>query len=392
MKLLRLSAILLSITLSLACTGHSSVEAKEEIGVILDYEKQDYDQPPILVDGTTLVPMRGIFEDLGAEVIWDAANQKITATKRKMTVELQIGSQSAKVNNIDVTLAQSPQIVNGRTLVPLRVVSEALGAEVDWDGESRIVTIRSAEQRLKSSVVHGDGRTFEFLMNHGSIDFVEQANSRYLLFEAAYVGADHPIMNDMLRAMLKVGADPNLQPPYENTPLMAAIMSGNEEGVKILLEAKADIRLKDQDGHNALWLAAAYERDSIVNLLRQAGDTDTWTPDLSTAQTEDEQIRILHYYAMTSVLADGSDPDLGALVQFNFVGEHFRDAFMNLSDLGKKKFVVDYVQENWGNLPRSLTWSVLVTGLEQWLIGAEVSYGMKPEDVKLIDIMNGDQQ
>ena len=102
-----------------------------------------FDIPPIVdtEHGRVLVPMRAIFEALGAEVGWDNGTQTATAVKSDKTVSLQIGSPQMRVNNSTVTLDATPQIVLTRTLVPLRAVSEALGATVSWDQATQTVNI-----------------------------------------------------------------------------------------------------------------------------------------------------------------------------------------------------------------------------------------------------------
>lgn len=98
-------------------------------------------QQPLIMSGTTLVPMRAIFTALGAEVAWESETMTVTARKGDMTVVLQIGACAGRVNDREVALAHRAQLVEGTTYVPLRFVSEALGAQVGWDGKRRIVTI-----------------------------------------------------------------------------------------------------------------------------------------------------------------------------------------------------------------------------------------------------------
>jgi len=96
---------------------------------------------PVSEDGTTLVPMRAIFEKLGATVSWDSKAQKVTAKKGTTTIELTIGSKTAKVNGKASQLLVAPKIVNGTTLIPLRFVSESLGMYVAWIESERQVYI-----------------------------------------------------------------------------------------------------------------------------------------------------------------------------------------------------------------------------------------------------------
>ncbi len=88
---------------------------------------------PLIDNGRILVPVRKIFEQLGAEITWDNATRTITATKGKSTVQMKIGSKSAKANGKNVTLDAPPRIEDGRTIVPLRFVSQAFGGKVEWN-------------------------------------------------------------------------------------------------------------------------------------------------------------------------------------------------------------------------------------------------------------------
>lgn len=114
------------------------------ITVVVDGDYLIFEQPPVIVNGNTLVPMRAIFEKLGAEVLWNAGDQSVTANKGATSVWLQIDNSSAKIKGQDQTLEAAPRIVNGNTMVPLRFVSEALGANVHWDDNKKTITITPA--------------------------------------------------------------------------------------------------------------------------------------------------------------------------------------------------------------------------------------------------------
>ncbi|KIL39543.1 hypothetical protein SD70_19255 [Gordoniibacillus kamchatkensis] len=121
----------------------ASVQKKDPV-VVIDNVVQNYPQPPIMVNGSVLVPLRGIFETLGAKVSWDGATETVTATKGATTIKLTVGQSEATVNGKTVKLAIPSQKVNGSTMVPLRFVSESLGGTVRWDGETYTVYIESA--------------------------------------------------------------------------------------------------------------------------------------------------------------------------------------------------------------------------------------------------------
>ena len=112
--------------------------------VMLDGQQLSFDVAPTIENGRTLVPLRAIFEALGANVSWDATTQTIAATKGNIQVKLQIGVQTAYKNGSSINLDVPANITNGRTLVPLRFVSEALGADVKWDGNTQTIIVTSS--------------------------------------------------------------------------------------------------------------------------------------------------------------------------------------------------------------------------------------------------------
>ena len=112
-----------------------------EIAVKFNDEWLQFDVPPQLMNDRTMVPMRAIFEKLGCAVSWEDATQTATGVRNGKAVSVTIGSNIALVGGSMVSIDQSAALVNDRTLVPLRFVSEAFGAEVRWDDPSQTVFI-----------------------------------------------------------------------------------------------------------------------------------------------------------------------------------------------------------------------------------------------------------
>ena len=131
----------LILALCIILTSASFVYASDDIKVIVKDVEKTFDQMPVIVDGRTLVPMRGIFEALGAVVLWDDATKTVTAKKSGKVISLVIGDNQATLDGEVKTLDVAPQIIGGRTMVPVRFVSEALGEEVGWNGDTRTVTV-----------------------------------------------------------------------------------------------------------------------------------------------------------------------------------------------------------------------------------------------------------
>ncbi len=123
--------------------------------VYLDGKKLDFEVEAIIENGRTLVPLRAIFEALGAQVDWDNDTRTVTAVKGKTTVVLTIGSTQPTVNGEVRTLDVAAKISSSRTLAPVRFVGEAFGSTVGWDAATRIVSISSKPiQDIHSVVVN----------------------------------------------------------------------------------------------------------------------------------------------------------------------------------------------------------------------------------------------
>jgi len=100
------------------------------------------DVPPRIVQGRTIVPLRFIADALGATVTWHEAEQRVTVTYETTTVYFYIGSPAVSVNGREVLLDVAPFIMNGRTLVPLRFLAETFGFEVLWHGLTNRIELR----------------------------------------------------------------------------------------------------------------------------------------------------------------------------------------------------------------------------------------------------------
>ena len=99
-----------------------------------------------MIQGRVMLPLRAIFEALNASVNWNPKTQTVTGIKGDTTVVLKIKSKTATINNQTVTLDVPAQVLKGRTMVPVRFVSEALGQDVDWNSEKQQVSIKTDTQ------------------------------------------------------------------------------------------------------------------------------------------------------------------------------------------------------------------------------------------------------
>ncbi|MDA8333718.1 MAG: copper amine oxidase N-terminal domain-containing protein [Peptococcaceae bacterium] len=112
---------------------------------------------PVVLHGRTFVPMRELFEALGATVEWDGEYQVVTATKGSTTIKLQIGNTNAYINGNQQQLDDAPFIQNGRTYVPLRFAAEALGENVSYDPSTTKVTFGNYYFYINPATAPGQG-------------------------------------------------------------------------------------------------------------------------------------------------------------------------------------------------------------------------------------------
>ncbi|MBS3938697.1 MAG: thermonuclease family protein [Peptococcaceae bacterium] len=159
------------VAVALLLMNISLVSAEQPISVVVNGRLLVMDVSPIIRSGRTLVPLRAIFEALGASVEWNDATRTITGKRAETTITLQIDNPSASVNTTRVTLDVPPTIVGGRTLVPARFIAESLGARVGWNEQTRTVTVDSATPTVRTSAAQvtsiTDGDTIRVRLQSG---------------------------------------------------------------------------------------------------------------------------------------------------------------------------------------------------------------------------------
>lgn len=146
--------------------------------VILNGSRLQFEVEPRIENGRTLVPLRAIFEAMGASVDWDETTRTVTARRGSITVVLPIGSTSPTVNGKVWPLDVPAKIVNDRTLAPLRFVGEAFGGTVDWNEQTRVINIACAASEVPAAV----------LVTGGSVNLRESPATDATIIDVAQVG------------------------------------------------------------------------------------------------------------------------------------------------------------------------------------------------------------
>ena len=122
-------------------TAPKEEAAEKKYTILINGAPLTMDVQPIIAGDRLFVPLRAIFEALGAEVLWDDATKTVTGKRSDRTVIMTIGDENAYVNGTQIAMGLAPMIKDSRTLVPVRFVSEGLGATVDWNAETNTASI-----------------------------------------------------------------------------------------------------------------------------------------------------------------------------------------------------------------------------------------------------------
>ncbi|WP_019423301.1 stalk domain-containing protein [Paenibacillus sp. OSY-SE] len=148
-------AMLLTITLlfpqqTVEAAGKPNTTGRTKI--MLDEYALEFSAEPIIVQGNTMVPFRGIAEALNIEVLWNPKNQTVTANQtavqEKKVVVLQLNQKTAKVNGQSVQLSMAPFVKAGTTYIPLSFFSRQFGAQVSWNSAAKVVSIQSPPKKM----------------------------------------------------------------------------------------------------------------------------------------------------------------------------------------------------------------------------------------------------
>lgn len=147
-KLLIFIAVLCTIGGNL-CVNAEEATYENEVTVIMDGEEIVSDVPAMIINDRAMLPFRAVLESFGADVDWNSDYEIITAVRAETVLSLRLNKVIMVKTNLkdtsseQIELDTAPQIIDSRTFVPVRAVSEALNAKVSWDAENRIVIIDS---------------------------------------------------------------------------------------------------------------------------------------------------------------------------------------------------------------------------------------------------------
>ena len=140
---MKITKVIIVLVITLFCVMPVvSIYAEKAISLEVDGVVIRSEVSPTIIDGRTMVPVRDIFEACGADVVWEPTTKKITGSKDGKVVVMQVGSNKVYINSGVTAMDSMPVIVNGRTLAPARYVASSFGGTTEWDALNKIVIIK----------------------------------------------------------------------------------------------------------------------------------------------------------------------------------------------------------------------------------------------------------
>ena len=183
-----------------------------EIKVFIDDNIIAFDVLPTIINGRTMVPLRAIFENLGASVDWNDSTQTVTSTKDNTQISLTINNNIMYVNDVAKNLDVPATLIGGRTLVPVRAISEAFGCQVDWNADMQSVLIKS--KKAINKVIHNQNNIIIKLLDYEMTDygdlrlnFFAENNSTQdiMIFPSPYPSVNGYQVNGIIADSVKAG-------------------------------------------------------------------------------------------------------------------------------------------------------------------------------------------
>ena len=158
------AAIAAAAAAALSCNAYAQTKTVDlQVGnaeMRINGESFELDSPPVIADGRTLVPIRAIVEALDGEVDWDNASKTAVLTSSTGdVVKLTVNSKTAYFNETSAQLDTAPVIINGRTMLPIRFVAESFGYTTDWNAADKSIVISNGGETAKESTVDLSGYT-----------------------------------------------------------------------------------------------------------------------------------------------------------------------------------------------------------------------------------------
>jgi hypothetical protein len=154
-------------------------------------------QQPTVVDGRTLIPLRGLFDTMGYSIDWNGETKTVTLEKNGSRISVQIGEKAIYLDGSPIEIDVPAQIINGSTMLPLRAVADASSSQVLWDNETKIATIIATdlvETKLEGVAVPESKAEEDYLNTYTSL------YSSYNVVAQDFINLGQKLMNNELQS------------------------------------------------------------------------------------------------------------------------------------------------------------------------------------------------
>lgn len=275
----------------------------EEISLFLNGNKIECDPTPVIENGRTLIPVRALFEKMGADVSWNGENQEVRIECGDIKISMTIGEKTAVVSDKAVGLSVPPAIINGRTMIPLRFVAESIGAKVSWDEDNRSVSVftqedsRDEDEEISAPQTVIKEVEFSKKEDHDALSFT--ASGKYTVSKMTLTNPDREVFD------LKGAVLPDKGMSFDGA--FSRVRVGSHDGyVRVVLEGDEPLRYiyADNDGvvnvkiynkkKNFDFLGEEQKRFVFPEgaSLSVSSEGNDVTMSVSGAETENENIKI----------------------------------------------------------------------------------------------------
>lgn len=310
-KITKSIALLLTAAL-LFCGLSFPVNAEGEIAVYVDGTQVKFDAQPRMIENRTMVPMRAIFEAIGATVNWNAETRTASSTFRGTTVSITVGTNVLLKNDTEIPLDVPAQVVESRTLVPVRAIAESFDCKVEWLGDIR--TVRIATTDLESYATDADREVYATVEG---CDFSKALHDAYASEEGS---TEERILNNfLLTRAAEVYAEEK-----EYQPDVFAYDAIDAEINRYILSGK----LSTEENNDSATVLTVRDVAYAAFLLQYIGYVSAFDYLLDTdsvvSYVKENAIRVKHILVKTKDEADAAEERLKK-------GEKFEDLVVELS-------------------------------------------------------------
>ena len=238
--------------------------------VLLDGEAVTFDAQPEILAGTTFVPLRSIFEQLGAEVEWNQQRQEALLTSGREAICLKVGSRVAIRNTEVSSLIDAPYLKEDRVMVPLRYLSESLGYDVTWNPETRTAEIRLPQNdpQEETSGSSGENSDEEVISAEKPSSFGE-GNAFSILGKAAQITCNEAIQDGLRESSACKGARLSLRQAEERVDEFYENYGYTLYYTVTLLQTEKDLNLLSDWSERNVVVTEEQTAYSIVNAMNE---------------------------------------------------------------------------------------------------------------------------